>query len=343
MKKIIWYTSVSSPEQNPLRYTLRYFHNVDCSFDQFGVLETLDPIGSRYVLQQDLTKLVDHPATDFELILQSVHAGLNMTWAAGRKAVIMYSGGIDSTALLTACILHPQLEEKMEEGLFVVELNSMSIKELPSFFSQHISGKLKYRLFDFTKGPSSSETYFGGDHGDVIFGSNSFTKLVDKLGPEVLDADYPVNSLRDFYHEQDPSGKVLELSDELANFAPFKISCAIQYAWWFDISTSFQREFLRSFINTPNPIDVSKVVQPLYFYRSYGTQEMISRAVKYFANYKGVKNLNEMKLPLRQFTYQFTKNDEIMKKRKVHSQNFFARRIYKTIMYDDGSYRESFI
>lgn len=95
----------------------------------------------------------------------------------GKKFAIMYSGGIDSTVILTSLIKNLTKEELTS---VVVCCSGMSIIENPIFWKTHVDGKLKYMdVQEYWYDDIIKLGYIPitGDEGDCVFGTIIGTEL----------------------------------------------------------------------------------------------------------------------------------------------------------------------
>ena len=129
---------------------------------------------SRVAIHTPIGRVGAAPKTIEELFHERV---MQITAAAhGAKIVVLWSGGIDSTAILTAFLLHGERER------VVVMCNEYSVDEYPEFYANHIHGKLPTIPLDFHN-PNPFLPYLGthvfvtGNCFDEVFGDPLYEAL----------------------------------------------------------------------------------------------------------------------------------------------------------------------
>lgn len=105
---------------------------------------------------------------------------------ANKKIYIMWSGGIDSTAIVTAFLASGQ-----DLSNIVIALNHDSIKEYPKFYFEHIRPKFPViaieELMTIASTIGIEGIVLSGEHADqLIGGSNMASAVVQNLGADFL-------------------------------------------------------------------------------------------------------------------------------------------------------------
>ena len=146
------------------RYLVRFFGSA--LLDRTETLQPgfpyriLDPIPPSSPNSATLAELCD--ARAHEIIAEAQHKDCEIN--------ILWSGGIDSTATLTA-LLQAADEHKEYERLHIFYSRS-SISEYPRFFKQRIQPKLRHsKIRNVSKALNPETLIVTGEHGDQIFGS----------------------------------------------------------------------------------------------------------------------------------------------------------------------------
>jgi hypothetical protein len=117
--------------------------------------------------------------------------GIKLQIQQGKKYAVLYSGGIDSTVVLSALVKNLTTEELAS---IVVCASIHSIVENPTFWNNHIDGKIKVLDSNLHKYDDLIEQGYlpiTGDEGDCLFGTlfgltlyNYFDYYIEDLSPE---------------------------------------------------------------------------------------------------------------------------------------------------------------
>jgi hypothetical protein len=101
-----------------------------------------------------------------------------------KKIYLMWSGGVDSTAILVSFLINSTAEQRQR---FVVLMSQDSIRENPEFFKNHILNKLEYqtssRLIDMYY--TDSNLFVHGEVNGQLYGEN----IINWVWPKMTDAD----------------------------------------------------------------------------------------------------------------------------------------------------------
>jgi len=169
----------------------------------------------------------------------------------GKKLAIMYSGGIDSTAIL--CSLLKNCGKQDLKDHVIVLLSHVSINENPNFYYDHVIKYFEcissYR-FPFFLG-NDDYLFVSGENADQLFGSQvigEYTKMYpysDMMKPidEVKDRiiDWMVIKLKDRKRSEYWFDKL----KQLAGAAPISIDTAYKFFWWVNFTTKWQSVYVR--------------------------------------------------------------------------------------------------
>ena len=182
-------------------------------------IEVITPIGN----------LVE-PKSIEELCHNSAQNIINQ--AGSRKLVVTWSGGIDSTLVLS------ELLKLAPKSQIVVMMDDNSIKEYPDFYKKYIEGQLETQQMSFyTDDPLRAALKDGivvtGHLMDPVFGANIYQALpVDKLQQRIPDFLKGLNELSVSRYEK------------LINACPRKLENVKDLFWWLDYTLNYQSEQL---------------------------------------------------------------------------------------------------
>jgi hypothetical protein len=163
---------------------------------------------------------------------------------------IMWSGGIDSTALLVSFLSAGRSLENV-----TVILNYNSIKEYPEFYQQHIRGKLKIAVTDEMMLKMSYGTLDGiilsGEHADQLIGSSN-------LDAEFLKQPFNYDTFKKFAQLKKFDPLTIDcwyyIYTETMKHSPRPIDTIYDFTWWHGFNFKWQAVALRIYarINTSN-------------------------------------------------------------------------------------------
>jgi hypothetical protein len=182
-------------------------------------IECITPIG----------KLVE-PKSIEELCYNSAQNIVNQ--AGRRKLVVTWSGGIDSTLVLS------ELLKISPKDQIVVMMDNNSILEYPDFYNKYIKDQLETRQMSFyTDDPLRLALKDGvvvtGHLMDPVFGANIYQALpVEKLQ----------QTIPDFLKDLNPY--TVQKYTKLIDACPRKLENVKDFFWWLDYTLNYQSEQL---------------------------------------------------------------------------------------------------
>ena len=170
--------------------------------------------------------------------------------ATNRSIAVMYSGGIDSTLVLTALLKNGTKEDLKR---ITVLLSENSIEENPKFYENQIVKNFRcvssYN-FPYYIG-NDQHILVSGEHGDQLFGSMITNAFTNAYGKGVLYSEVNDGILIDFLRSKLPvqSHKFAErLYQELKKVtrnATVNIETVYQFFWWLNFATKWQNVYVR--------------------------------------------------------------------------------------------------
>jgi hypothetical protein len=207
-----WYTSVSRCEYKP---------------DAFSSV-----LGSQPV--KEIVALPNHGMPLVDLIDRRALELLKLDG----PVFVMWSGGIDSTTVLTS-ILKNWPKEDLKR--VTVLCNTLSLKENKSFF-KHVVKNFKIEQSTHNLEPYCKRGYVvTGEFGDQILGSDVTYLAVNIWGEQVIFDDYKkfVPQLYKSIHAE-AGADLWENYRHIANEAPFELKTVFDFCWWLNFTQKWQ-------------------------------------------------------------------------------------------------------
>jgi hypothetical protein len=167
-----------------------------------------------------------------------------------KKLVLMYSGGIDSTAMMVSILRAMPVNQHNQ---LIVLLNDYSINENPNFYWNHLRNKVTIdSSHNFT-------SYLGNDNyifitaegNDQLFGSAVTHKYILSGGENVMHMSCDKQTMLKLIHEAMPDTKdriveqLLQRLDSVAHKAPVPIVTVFHWFWWMNFALKYQCVYTR--------------------------------------------------------------------------------------------------
>jgi hypothetical protein len=271
-----------------------------------------------------------------------------------KKIAVMYSGGVDSTALLIA--FFKNFSAQVVRNKIVVLLSDHSIRENPSFFYDHIIKKVDcvsvYR-FPYFLG-NDDFLFMSGENADQLFGSqviggftvdkpfNSVFNSVDSMRGHIIDW-FRVRLRRDKpYYDQLPKNyeeHIFELFNKSAKAAPIPIDNVYKFFWWINFTTKWQSVYMRILTYSQN----KDTLRPEENYTTfYGTKDFQLWSLNNSNSF--IKDTSESsKWIAKDYIYDYNKDLKYLSKPKIGSLSFIIRQKNMSMMIDkDINFIETF-
>jgi len=175
----------------------------------------------------------------------------NQAVESGKKLVVMYSGGIDSSLIL--CALLKNINEKELKENTIVLLSDLSIQENLNFYYDHI--EKKFNCVSSYKFPyyigNDKFLFISGENADQLFGSQA-------TGAYAVDKNYDIvfeplekteGTIIDWMYKRcgdKVSGEKMYFTlKKITDAAPIEIDNAFKYFWWLNFTTKWQSVYVR--------------------------------------------------------------------------------------------------
>jgi hypothetical protein len=245
-------------------------------FFETGIIdrtETLD-FGFKYRVLDPLPTLTDGLGfMDFEQLIKGrANDAARIASDMNRPINVLWSGGIDSTAVLIAMI------QEMSEVVFkkeaTISLTIGSIFEFPEFYEHLLKKGFNFRLVSHpvSKYISHDSLNISGEHGDQLFGSDKMIPFVDAgLGDISYQKAIPL-LMMDKLSDTDKVDALLAFIAPVMNKSPYPIVNICDYLWWINFVFKWQQVSLRipawTFGNVKGSYD-----SLFHFYRSNNFQK----------------------------------------------------------------------
>lgn len=314
-----------------------------CPVDRFGVLKNIDPDPIPFVnivpepvynLNNLTTNWRDYYFSIFDQVATSIYE-----IAGNRNIVVMYSGGIDSTAALVALMQHSRFKEFNEQQRIKIALTSSSIYEYPEFFYEFILPNFPLMVTDYDNPIKDSNNFIvTGDAGDYVIGNTDTPIFFHNGSTDNLHEDKSI--LFDYLDTVDPSKKFSWFARELAKQAPFDIVSVNQMYWWIGQAFVHQGEMCYPWIWSSYD-DLSELHSFNKVYRFFLDHRFTTFSFEHMSTDPAYTNYNSVRAFPREYIVNFTKHNQYLNKIKVFSQELIFKRRYKQIVYSDRSWTNS--
>jgi hypothetical protein len=239
---------------------------------------------------------------------------LEISARENRPLALMWSGGIDSTGVLSALIKNATNTEQIH-----VYCSQKSILENPVFYKNHISGKLKcgsIRELDVTEELIDSTIILHGDPGDCLFGPSMpmYAHLVpsgdhhkpwkDQRGELIkgIENNRSIPGFAEWY--------VNKISDNIQEVDAYNIHSVSEWWWWHYFNLKWEFSLLRPFFETRKSIQGTISQQHLQSYADtsfYNTDDFQSWS--YSNLHRLFIDQKHHKQDLKQYIYELDRNE----------------------------------
>ena len=204
---------------------------------------------------------------------------------------VMWSGGIDSTSILTAIF---RTFSRADLDRVIVLCDDRSIKENANYFKLIIKNKVKVQLSTAELEPLLKKGWIiTGELGDQIFGHDMVMFAVYKSGDSAMHENWEKH-VPDVFESMVPGGAkyIYEVVSPIINEAPFKIKTVHEFGWWYNISQKWQHVKLRFLTSSKWEDPKNNYAKLIHFYDSvdfqlwsiYGNEEKVGKKFKTYKN-----------------------------------------------------------
>lgn len=299
--------------------------------DRFGVAKELLELPHKNIVAPpiyNLSNLTNDWKDRYFSTLDSIADSVYKT-AGNRNIDLLYSGGVDSTAVLIALMKNKKFKNFLKAGRFKISLTSQSIVEYDRLFFKEILPKIPIQPLDYNKSMTSNDLVVTGDLGDFIIGNSdvSYYPGVDLMGTwKVL-------------QKQTISGEIIEKAElylDLCNaalgHAPFEIDSCNQYLWWINQCYVYQIDLVRPY-TWSTVEDLSEIGTNNKIFRFFYDQRMTTFSYEYMSTNPVYRSGDELRNFPKSYIADYTKDIHYLSKPKVYSQRLTNRRFLKNQIY----------
>lgn len=229
---------------------------------------------------------------------------------------VMYSGGIDSTSVLTAIIVSWS-EEELKRVHILASIQSIS--EFPEMWNLVVE-KFKGRIsssYAHVEKACKKGYVITGEHGDQIFGSDAIKKVIKVHGESAIHTNWETKmpAVYDFMFGEEMSKKFIEIYRQTIVACPFPIKSCFDWVWWFNFTNKWQHVKYRllSYKDWENPKEYFPKIHHFFDTPEWQRWSLDNHDLK-------IENsLKSYKIAAKKFIVKHTNYDSYMSKPKVGS------------------------
>jgi len=165
-----------------------------------------------------------------------------------KNIALMYSGGIDSTAMIVA-FLHAVPEKELHK--ITILLNEYSIAENPNFYWNYIRGKFRIETAQLFTNYLGNDNFFfvSAEGNDQLFGSAVTQKFVLENGEDIMHLPYDEHTIVRLFSQiiskEEISRKLFWRLEKVVRYAPFKVDTIYEWFWWLNLTLKYQCVYTR--------------------------------------------------------------------------------------------------
>lgn len=320
-----YYAKVYSPFQFPV--------------DRFGLLPSIDPDTVQtvnIVLEPvyNLHNLTSDWYDRFVAICDGMAERVYQT-ARGRTIIIMYSGGIDSTAVLVAMMRSSHFNQFVDSGRLKVSLNSFGIYEYPELFYETILPLIPIIPTDYNTIIADPNNFvITGDGGDHIICTTDIPIFEYDGTTDIVNMDKKI--IYSYFDNCDTSGKFSDMVRGIDKHAPFELHSVGQLCWW--VSQCFTHQCDMSYPFAWSSVDTEEIASFDKVFRFFLHPEFTTFSFEYMSTNPAYTSLSSMRNFFKDYIIGYTGHKQYRNKNKIGSQRTTARKWHKTAIYEDLSY-----
>ena len=333
MNKLIFYSSydvfLNGPDIPGGKKFKSFFKIFSTNINAMDRTNTIQiPLNCKILPNLALPKFIEYKKQFHEICDDRALQLINQAKSTNRKICIMYSGGIDSTTLLTS--FFKNCTDKELRDNIVVLLNDLSIRENPNFYYNYIIKKMdcvsSYK-FPYYLG-NDKFIFISGENADQLFGSQATTAFASNK--QFSDLFKPLHTMEgsiiDWFKSRDSNVDaelMYSIFKKLTDKAPIKINTVYKFFWWINFTMKWQAVYTRMLPFSKNPKDIKFEENYTTF---FATDEFQLWSMNNTENF--IKETeNSAKWVAKQYICDYNKDQEYLKKPKQGSlTNMFRRK-----------------
>lgn len=278
-----------------------------------SLVDRCDKLTSPYVFHNYFpmpTVPVGFNKTYKEICIERATQLVKHSHAIGKPIVILYSGGIDSTAVVISFLLATQ-----DTSNIIIALNTASIQENPNFYYNHIRGKFKLlpseRTLDLLTG---DYIMVGGEFNDQLFGSDIMSEYQKVYPVEELFQPYSQSNIVPFFESVGLTNKEANiwfglLDNHMRTNGRCEIKQVKDFFWWLNFSFKWQSVYFRIISRTARRDLINSEFLDLYYHQFFNTDDF-QRWSMMNPDKKIVKDWRGYKITAKEFILEYTKDQE---------------------------------
>lgn len=195
----------------------------------------------------------------------------------GQPMVILYSGGIDSTLIMTSILKNVDKAELKDR--FKILLNFHSIRENPHFYRKYIRNKFNFETTEnFVQYFDYRHMMVDGEHNDQLFGSDICKLYYQSTSFSELLSPYAKEKLVSFFikvrFEKAAAQLWADLLDDHVKSAPCEIRRMFDFFWWLNFIFKWQSVYYRILLRTNlGAVEFNTSFLKKHFFHFYNTPE----------------------------------------------------------------------
>lgn len=293
-----WFRISNSKGQHGVRFPVFYSSRVHRIATPWPIATTSSPIPTVTQVDPNINNVFDSVAENL----------VKSALVSNKDVYLLWSGGIDSTAILVALLRNNNRE--FLKRLTVVHSND-SIRENAYFYRYFIHGQI--RTVDIADFLITGENYknmllLDGDAGNQVFGCATIYNLYYRQ-PDLLNQPWnQVSNLVDII--AGGSELVLDLLQESVAHAPFEISTVYDLLWWSNYNFKWDEVLHRAMYYYTQHLSPaqSRDFFKNNLFRFFEDADIQRWAIVYREQRRELAQLHP-KWPVKNYIYQFDKND----------------------------------
>lgn len=320
-------------------YYARVYSPFQFPVDRFNLLPAIDPdpVPTVNIVPEavyNLTNLTSDWYDRFVHICDNLAETIYQSCGT-RTIIVMYSGGVDSTAVLVAMMRNPKFQQYVDAGQLKVSLNSFGIYEYPEFFYETILPTIPIVATDYNAlMADSNNLVVTGDGGDYIICNTDIPVYEHEGNTDIFHKDKSI--IYRYFDKCDPSGKFSGMMRGIEKSAPFDIVSVAQLYWWLGQCFTHQGEMCYPF--AWSQVDTQELATFNRLFRFFLHPKFMTFSFEYMSTNPKYTNLRDMRTFAKDYIINYTGHEQYRNKDKIGSQRGMNRRWYKSAIYQDLSH-----
>jgi len=279
-------------------------------FFETGVMDRTHSLASgfKYDIIDQIPEIASLRPNIDEIMLQKAQEILDLAEERNQKILVLWSGGIDSTAALLAL-----LELCGEDSPDIITLGSShgSFVEFPEFGNYLIQQNFKIlpMVHPVSKHLPKDYIVVTGEHGDQLFGSDKMLPLVDAGLGDMSYTKYLPLFMAEKLGDTKQVNDLMEYLEPVIMKCPFVITDICQCLWWLNYVLKWQQVSLRI------PVWSGKSVKPIFDQCQHFYRGEIFQQWSLAHENKNPQKIDKYKLELKEFINE-----------RFECENYFLRK-----------------